>query len=171
MPDHHPEANLPAWDVRDRTPSVSPVDPDGAVEPVSRAAGDYVVEKLDLMSPNMAPDLTSEVPAKVNIIPMYDTISLYEDISKPYLLMDVAMVDSIGLREIVPIIGEEFIHIIASTQGIIAGEGDRTSSKDYKKWDSVLDKIFRVTSISAVVSTSERVKKYVLHCCSVEAIN
>jgi len=170
MPDHHPEANLPAWDVRDRTPSVSPVDPDGAVEPVSRAAGDYVVEKLDLMSPNMAPDLTSEVPAKVNIIPMYDTISLYEDISKPYLLMDVAMVDSIGLREIVPIIGEEFIHIIASTQGIIAGEGDRTSSKDYKKWDSVLDKIFRVTSISAVVSTSERVKKYVLHCCSVEAI-
>ena len=121
----------------------------------------------------MSPHITSGDSAKgavINIIPIFDTISLYEDISKPYLLMDVAIVESFGLREIIPIIGEEFIHIVASTQGVTAGEGDNTADKDYKKWDSVLDKVFRVTSTSAIVSTSERVKKYVLHCCSVEAI-
>jgi hypothetical protein len=169
MPDHHPE-NLPAWDVRDRTPSESPLDPGSTNDPPTRKPGDYIVEKLELLSPNVGQDLTGNVPAAVNIIPIYDTISLYEDISKPYLLMDVAIIESIGLREIIPIIGEEFIHIIASTQGVTPGMGDMTAAKHYAKWDSVLDKIFRVTSTSAVVSTSERVKRYVLHCCSVEAI-
>ncbi len=171
MPDETTSAgqNLPAWDVRDRTPSTSPLDPGSSKEPETRSTGDYIVDTLDIMSPHITSG-DSAKGAVINIIPIFDTISLYEDISKPYLLMDVAIVESFGLREIIPIIGEEFIHIVASTQGVTAGEGDNTADKDYKKWDSVLDKVFRVTSTSAIVSTSERVKKYVLHCCSVEAI-
>ena len=171
MPDETTSAgqNLPAWDVRDRTPSTSPLDPGSSKEPETRSTGDYIVDTLDIMSPHITSG-DSAKGAVINIIPIFDTISLYEDISKPYLLMDVAIVESFGLREIIPIIGEEFIHIVASTQGVEPGEGDKTSAKSYKKWDSVLDKVFRVTSTSAIVSSSERVKKYVLHCCSVEAI-
>ena len=52
------------------------------------------IELCDILSPN--------IDAKVNIIPMIDTLTVYEDISKPYLLCDIAIRDSYGFRETIP---------------------------------------------------------------------
>tara|TARA_B100002019_G_scaffold27285_1_gene21220 strand:+ start:6280 stop:8046 length:1767 start_codon:yes stop_codon:yes gene_type:complete len=140
-----------------RTPTTSPIEDTGAAS-LSRMPGDYLVDKLVIKSPN--------IDSPIDLTPVYDTISIYEDLSSSYLLCDISIIESFGLRELIPIIGEEFIEIIASTRGVTAGEGSDTGNL----LDGIISKVFRVTSISPMVSTNDRVKNYVLHCTSVEAI-
>ena len=140
-----------------RTPTTSPIEDTGAAS-LSRMPGDYLVDKLVIKSPN--------IDSPIDLTPVYDTISIYEDLSSNYLLCDISIIESFGLRELIPIIGEEFIEIIASTRGVTAGEGSDTGNL----LDGIISKVFRVTSISPMVSTNDRVKNYVLHCTSVEAI-
>ena len=158
MPHVDGHSTDPFWIQNDRTPSESPLDSLTQQELESRMAGDYLIEKLELKSPN--------VDMPINLAPVYDTVSIYEDISKPYLLMDIALVESFGLRELIPIIGEEFVEIVAATRGLIAGQG----SPQNNKFDGIIQKVFRVTSVSPIVSKNDRIKQYVLHCSSVEAI-
>ncbi len=145
------------WLQTDRTPTTSPIE-DGTATQGSRSPGDYKIEKLVLLSPN--------VDAAIDLTPTFDTVTIYEDISTPYILMDLSIVESYGLRELVPLIGEEFIEIVAATAGVTATAGSPTSNK----FDGIIQKVFRVTKMSPIVSSSERVKNYVLHCVSVEAI-
>ena len=140
-----------------RTPTTSPIEDTGAAS-LSRMPGDYLVDKLVIKSPN--------IDSPIDLTPVYDTISIYEDLSSSYLLCDISIIESFGLRELIPIIGEEFIELIASTRGVTAGEGSDTGNL----LDGIISKVFRVTSISPMVSTNDRVKNYVLHCTSVEAI-
>ena len=140
-----------------RTPTTSPIEDTGAAS-LSRMPGDYLVDKLVIKSPN--------IDSPIDLTPVYDTISVYEDLSSSYLLCDISIIESFGLRELIPIIGEEFIELIASTRGVTAGEGSDTGNL----LDGIISKVFRVTSISPMVSTNDRVKNYVLHCTSVEAI-
>jgi hypothetical protein len=158
MPHVAGHTNLPFWLQTDRTPTTSPIEEASGASLASRIPGDYLIEKLVLLSPN--------VDAEIDLTPTFDTISIFEDISKPYILMDLSIVESYGLRELIPLIGEEFIELVASTAGVVAGEGSPTNSL----FDGVIQKVFRVTSMSPIVSTSERVKNYVLHCVSVEAV-
>tara|TARA_A100001201_G_scaffold113318_1_gene97057 strand:+ start:776 stop:2536 length:1761 start_codon:yes stop_codon:yes gene_type:complete len=141
-----------------RTPSTSPLEGNALSNLQSRLPGDYLIDKLVLKSPN--------VDSPIDLTPVFDTISIYEDVSKPYLIMDISIIESFGLRELVPIIGEEFVEIIASTRGFSAGEGSDTNNL----LDGVIQKVFRVTSLSPLVSSNDRIKNYVLHCASVEAI-
>lgn len=113
------------------------------------------IELCDILSPN--------IDAKVNIIPMIDTLTVYEDISKPYLLCDIAIRDSYGFRETIPIIGEEFINLVAQTRGFEVADEDNPL-------DNIIKKSFRVYSVSPISNVSERLKIYVLHCISIEAI-
>ena len=113
------------------------------------------IELCDILSPN--------IDAKVNIIPMIDTLTVYEDISKPYLLCDIAIRDSYGFRETIPIIGEEFINLVAQTRGFDVADEDNPL-------DNIVKKSFRVYSVSPISNVSERLKIYVLHCISIEAI-
>ena len=145
------------WYQTDRTPTSSPVE-DNTAQANARIPGDYKVEKLVLLSPN--------VDAEIDLTPTFDTIQIFEDISTPYLLMDLSIVESYGLRELIPLIGEEFIELVAATAGVTA----KTGSPSQNKFDGVISKVFRVTSLSPIISTSERVKNYVIHCVSVEAI-
>ena len=140
-----------------RTPTTSPIEDTGAAS-LSRMPGDYLVDKLVIKSPN--------IDSPIDLTPVYDTISVYEDLSSNYLLCDISIIESFGLRELIPIIGEEFIELIASTRGVSAGEGSDTGNL----LDGIISKVFRVTSISPMVSTNDRVKNYVLHCTSVEAM-
>jgi hypothetical protein len=114
-----------------------------------------IIQLCDILSPN--------IDAKVNIIPMIDTLTVYEDISKPYLLCDIAIRDSYGFRETIPIIGEEFINLVAQTRGFDAADEDNPL-------DNIVKKSFRVYSVSPISNVSERLKIYVLHCISIEAI-
>jgi hypothetical protein len=145
------------WHQTDRTPTTSPVE-DNSTQATARIPGDYKVEKLVLLSPN--------IDAEIDLTPTFDTISIFEDISTPYLLMDLSIVESYGLRELIPLIGEEFIELVAGTAGVTAKSG----SPSQNKFDGIISKVFRVTSLSPIISTSERVKNYVIHCVSVEAI-
>ena len=145
------------WLQTDRTPTTSPVE-DNTAKDNMRMPGDYLIEKLVLLSPN--------VDAPIDLTPTFDTLQIFEDISTPYLLMDLSIVESYGLRELIPLIGEEFIELEAATAGVTA----RSGSPSQNKFDGVISKVFRVTSLSPIVSTSERVKNYVIHCVSVEAI-
>jgi hypothetical protein len=118
-------------------------------------AGMYNIELCDILSPN--------IDSKVNIIPMIDTVTVYEDINKPYILCDIAIRDSYGFRETIPIIGEEFINLIAQTKGFEVADVDNPL-------DNIIKKSFRVYSVSPIANVSERLKLYVLHCISIEAI-
>ena len=89
------------------------------------------IELCDILSPN--------IDAKVNIIPMIDTLTVYEDISKPYLLCDIAIRDSYGFRETIPIIGEEFINLVAQTRGF-----------DVADEDNPLDNIVNISIIHSI---------------------
>ena len=65
------------WHQTDRTPTTSPVE-DNSAQATARIPGDYKVEKLVLLSPN--------IDAEIDLTPTFDTISIFEDISTPYLL-------------------------------------------------------------------------------------
>jgi len=98
MPHVAGHTNLPFWLQTDRTPTTSPIEEASGASLASRIPGDYLIEKLVLLSPN--------VDAEIDLTPTFDTISIFEDISKPYILMDLSIVESYGLRELIPLIGE-----------------------------------------------------------------
>ena len=157
MPGHHPDSLV---DITQKP--VQCVSPIGIGEPkaedIEKAlpqAGMYTIELCDIRSPN--------IDETVNMIPMIETLTVYEDISKPYILCDIAIRDTYGFREIIPIIGEEFINLIAQTKGFEVAESETPL-------DNIIKKSFRVYSVSPIANTSERHKIYVLHCISIEAI-
>ena len=132
------------------------------LEKSSAQPGMYEIVKCDIVSPNVAKAETG-LPTPVNMIPMIDTVTVYEDIGKPYLLCDIAIRDGFGFRETIPIIGEEFINFEAYTYGFDQIESDNPR-------DNIIQKTFRIYSVSPIVNSSERLKLYVLHCISIEAI-
>ena len=153
---HHQDEIVETHQKPPQEPSPVGIGVQGAedIEEAAQQAGMYVISKCDILSPN--------VDDVVNMIPMIDTVTVYEDISKPYLLCDIAIRDSYGFRETIPIIGEEFINFIAQTQGFEAGENNPL--------DNIIKKSFRVYSVSPIANVTERLKLYVLHCISIEAI-
>ena len=153
---HHQDEIVETHQKPPQEPSPVGIGVQGAedIEEEAQQAGMYIISKCDILSPN--------VDDVVNMIPMIDTVTVYEDISKPYLLCDIAIRDSFGFRETIPIIGEEFINFVAQTQGFEAGENNPL--------DNIIKKSFRVYSVSPIANVTERLKLYVLHCISIEAI-
>ena len=133
--------------------------------------GEYVISKCELKSPNIAvahpvaPAPSAPTSAGVNIIPLLGTVHIYEDISKPYLLADFEIRDGMGLREQIPIIGEEYITFEASTLNFTAGENEPDNPLD-----GIVKKTFRVYTTSSIIDNSPTLKTYILHCISCEAI-
>ena len=125
--------------------------------------GAYLMSKCDLLSPNAGTD--DERRRGINIIPMIDTVTIHEDISKPYLYCDISIRDARGLREQVPIVGEEFISLEVATKTFSPPTGTGANPLD-----NIVKKVFRVYEVSPIVNSSERMKLYVLHCISIEAI-
>ena len=68
-----------------RTPTTSPIEDTGAAS-LSRMPGDYLVDKLVIKSPN--------IDSPIDLTPVYDTISIYEDLSSSYLLCDISIIES-----------------------------------------------------------------------------
>ena len=133
------------------------------IEEAAPMAGLYDIVKCDIISPNVALSEGDGQLEPVNMIPMIDTLTVYEDINKPYLLCDIAIRDSYGFRETIPIIGEEFVQFEAQTRGFELVDADNPL-------DNIIKKTFRVYTVSPIVNSTERLKLYVLHCISIEAI-
>ena len=126
--------------------------------------GEYIISKAELRSPNIQikdPDTGKGV----NIIPVLGAVHVYEDISKPYLLADFEIRDGLGLREQIPIIGEEYIVYEASTLNYTPAENEPGNPLD-----GIVKKTFRIYSTSPIVDNSPTMKTYVLHGISCEAI-
>ena len=124
--------------------------------------GEYKISKCDLLSPN----IEASGSGGINIIPMIDQVYIYENINTPYLLAEFEIHDGMGLREQVPIIGEEFISFEAATLGFTAGEMPESDNN----LDGIVKKVFRVYSISPIIDNTPTMKTYVLRCISIEAI-
>ena len=133
------------------------------IEKSATQAGLYDIVKCDIVTPNVTDAEADNRPKPVNIIPMIDKLTVHEDINKPYLLCDIAVRDSYGFRETIPLIGEEFLRLEAQTRGFDKIDADNPL-------DNIIKKTFRVYSISPIVNSTERMKLYVLHCISIEAI-
>ena len=130
------------------------------LEEAATQAGLYDIVKCDILTPNI---LNIKGKSAVNIIPMINSLTVYEDINKPYLLCDISIRDSYGFRETIPIMGEEFVQLEAQTRGFDLIKSDNPL-------DNIIKKTFRVYSVSPIVNSTERLKLYVLHCISIEAI-
>ena len=124
--------------------------------------GEYKISKCDLLSPN----IEASGSGGINIIPMIDQVYIYENINTPYLLAEFEIHDGMGLREQVPIIGEEFISFEAATLGFTAGEMPESDNN----LDGIVKKTIRVYTTSSIIDNSPTLKTYILHCISCEAI-
>jgi len=130
-----------------------------AVRKGQYVAGDYKIEKCIMLSTN------SSNP--IDMSKIVDSVTIYEDISKPYLLCDVAVRDGMGFRELAPLVGEEYILIEAMTRSFTDLEGPEDGMVPE---DSKVHKLFRVDSVSPIGSITDRYKVYVIHCISLEAV-
>jgi hypothetical protein len=167
MPSHLSHDQI--TDVEKKPQTASPIGPDtpGATQKEKQLVqpGEYIISKCDLISPNVGSKENPEELQPINIIPMLDTVTIYEDISKPYLYCDISIRDAAGLRELVPIVGEEFVSFEGATKSFVPDTNHGSNPLD-----NIIKKCFRVYSISPIVNLSERSKLYVLHCISIEAI-
>ncbi len=129
-------------------------------------AGDYKMSECTMLTPN------TENP--IDMLDIVDSVTIYEDISKPYLLCDIAVRDGMGFRELAPLVGEEYIVIEAITAGFESpGPGPvdiMTGNADQVDTDQKVQKLFRVDSVSPIGNVTDRYKIYVIHCISLEAI-
>ena len=116
--------------------------------------------------------LSTNTSVPIDMLPIVDTVTIYEDISKPYLLCDIAVRDGMGFRELAPLVGEEFIAIEAETKGFETSSqrSHHPGTGDENDLDNIIRKIFRVDSVSPIGNVTDRYKIYVIHCISLEAV-
>lgn len=106
--------------------------------------GDVNVKKLELSS--------ADGKSKLDIIPQTLQISIFEDFMSPTVLMDVYIIDAIGLLKTFPVIGEEIIDVQFETPG----------RKPYE----IKLRVFEVTLGSAADNQTQQ--SFVIKCCSEE---
>jgi hypothetical protein len=159
MPSHLTHESITVIEKPPQIRSPIGIDVPGAQQKETAQAmpGEYKMSKCDLISPN--------IDMAINLIPMIDAVEIHEDISKPYLYCDISLRDARGLREIVPLVGEEFVSLEVCT---LTFEPETTFGAN--PLDNIVKKCFRVYSVSPIVNSTERLKLYVLNCISIEAI-
>lgn len=122
---------------------------------VPERIGDYVLRTLELDSPN--------IDKPINIVPIMVSFEVYEDIFSNSLRAELVIADSFGLKELVPIIGEETISVEFYTRGIT-----ELGTNDSVPEDSSILKTFRVYKVSPIATPGEHFLTYTLHLCTPE---
>ena len=110
-------------------------------------SGDFTLEKVNIIGVG---------GHTVDIRPQVRNIEIYESIFYPFTTAKIYVQDNIDLINVVPIRGEEFVNITASTPTL--------KSRDLK-----LDFVFHAYKISDKVKSTDRTDMYVIDCISVEA--
>jgi len=126
-------------------------------------AGDYELQVLTLTSPNRK--------GYINLKAAWSDFNIYEDMFADCLTANIQIVDSIGLMESVPIIGEETINIKVKTAGIKKQREENTSGPFAgSQNEGIIDLKFRVTKISDITKLNEGTLSYKLSLISEEYI-
>jgi len=126
-------------------------------------AGDYELQLLTLTSPNRK--------GYISLKAAWSDFNIYEDMFADCLTANIQIVDSVGLMESVPIIGEETINIKVKTAGIkkqrgAGGSGPFAGSEN----EGIIDLKFRVVKISGLTKLNEGTYTYKLSLISEEYI-
>ena len=98
--------------------------------------------------------MTSLSGAVLDITDVCSRVEIFEDIYSPFLTMNISVIDSIGIAEKMPIIGEEYL-----TVNITDATGN-----------GLINKEFYVYKVKDRVEVADRSISYVLCCISVQAI-
>ena len=126
--------------------------------------GDYEIIKLELHSPNRK----GFIDLRLN----WSDLNIYEDMFANCLTASITMTDGVGLREHVPIIGEESIHLHLRTKGIKKERAEAVNPGPFlgSEPDGIINLKFRVYKISPSTELSEGGVMFTLYLISEEFI-
>jgi len=129
--------------------------------------GDFELLKLTLTSPNRA------VGGYIDLKGAWSNLNIYEDVFANCLTGDILITDGIGLMEIVPIIGEETIHVHVRTRGF-KREREKTTKIPGpflgSESEGIINLKFRVTKLEDLTKLNDGMVRYTLHFISEEYI-
>jgi hypothetical protein len=126
--------------------------------------GDYELLKLDLTSPNRE--------GKIDLRLNWSDFNIYEDMFANCMVGSITLTDGVGLREHVPIIGEETIHIHLRTRGFKKQRQDSVNPGPFlgSEPDGIINIKFRVYRVDGIQELSEGLVMFTLHLISEEYI-
>ena len=126
--------------------------------------GDFELQKLTLTSPNRR--------GYVDLKAAWSEFNIYEDLFGNYLTGNIGIVDGVGLKESVPIIGEETIHIQVKTKGLVRQRNQQAIPGPFEgsQNEGIIDLKFRVVKISNITRLNDQMQGYTLGLASEEAI-
>lgn len=110
-------------------------------------SGDFTLEKVNIIGVG---------GNTIDIRPQVTNIEIYETLFYPFITAKIYVQDNIDLINVVPITGEEFVNITASTPSM-------------KNRNKKLDFVFHAYKISDKVKSTDRTDMYTIECISVEA--
>ena len=158
---------------RSNTPGVSPENTDHGTKTdflknpeqgkLPSYPGDFELQTLTLTSPNRK--------GFINLKAAWSDLNIYEDMFANCLTGNIQIVDSIGLMESVPIIGEETINIKIRTAGIKRDrEENVTGPFAGSQSEGIINLKLRVIKLSDIIKLNEGTMTYKLSLVSEEYI-
>ena len=119
--------------------------------------GDFELLKLTLTSPNRA------VGGYIDLRGAWSNLNIYEDVFENCLTGSIQITDAIGLMEVVPIIGEETLHVHVRTRGFKRERGNTTAIpgpfKDSES-EGIINLKFRVTKLEDLTKLNDGMISY-----------
>lgn len=110
-------------------------------------SGDFTLEKVNIIGIG---------GNTIDIRPQVTNIEIYETLFYPFITAKIYVQDNINLINVVPITGEEFVNITASTPSM-------------RERNKKLDFVFHAYKISNKTKSTDRSDMYTIECISVEA--
>ena len=136
-------------------------------EKIPSFPGDFELRKLVLKSPHM-----HDGEGEVDIRAAWSDLNIYEDLFGSYLTGNIQIVDGVGLRESVPIIGEETLHLEVKTKGIERQRNENLIPGPFagSENEGIMKLKFRIIKISNISNLTDGMQTYKLSFVSEEAI-
>ena len=129
--------------------------------------GDFELRRLVLKSPHK-----DEGEGEVDIRAAWSDLNIYEDLFGSYLTGNIQIVDGVGLRENLPIIGEETLHLEVKTKGIERQRNQNLTPGPFEGSgnEGIMKLKFRIIKISNITQIQDGMQSYKLSFVSEEAI-
>ena len=141
----------------------------GGTNPSTSRSGEQKITRIDILSPQggyAGGGLFTRFPLGQGT---WTELNLYEDIFSNFLKGNIVLIDSTGIMETMPIIGEEFLDIEIETPGS-SPAANLTGSEPEDIRHEVIKSKFRIISVQNITSIGERVQTYMLNFVSPEYI-
>ena len=136
-------------------------------EKIPSFPGDFELRKLVLKSPHM-----HDGEGEVDLRAAWSDLNIYEDLFGSYLTGNIQIQDGVGLRESVPIIGEETLHVEVKTKGLERQRNQNLIPGPFSgsENEGIMKLKFRIIKISNITNLTDGMQTYKLSFVSEEAI-